>query len=422
MGSDGGRNAPVHAPPAGRTTARSTAQRRLLAATWTSNVGDGVRYAALPLLAAAIDGTAHGVALVAAAGTFPFAVFGLAAGTLADRRRRVPLLFGAHLFRAGVVAVLALCLVAGIEAIAVLVIAAFALGCGEAVADSAAGALAASVTDEDELVDFTGRLQSAELVANDLVGPPLGGVLHAARHFVPYVVDTVSFLCAAAFVRSIELEESHHTAAAQRRWRDDLAEGAVTMWRNDVLRVTGGLVVLVQIGHVAAMAPIVLHITGRLGLAPSLYGFFLASGAAGGLLGARIAPLLVQRIGRFGAVVVSLALGAVAFAVLTVPSLAAAFVGYALSFAAVVIGRVVIVAARLSSVPGGLLGRAHGSIRSLVWLAATAGALVGGALAEAAGSTAPFVLAAGAYVLALAAGWRPLRRVLVDRSVADTDR
>ncbi|HEX8930534.1 MAG TPA: MFS transporter, partial [Actinomycetota bacterium] len=57
---------------------------------WTAsalaNIGDGIRLAAFPLLAASLSAGPVGVAAVTAAQALPWLVTGLAAGALADRR------------------------------------------------------------------------------------------------------------------------------------------------------------------------------------------------------------------------------------------------------------------------------------------------------------------------------------------------
>ena len=57
-----------------------------------------------PSIAVTLTTSATTVTVVAAATTMPFVLFGVLAGTLADRNARVPLIVRAHLFRAVVVA------------------------------------------------------------------------------------------------------------------------------------------------------------------------------------------------------------------------------------------------------------------------------------------------------------------------------
>lgn len=386
--------------------------QRLRAAAWASNFGDGVRNAALPLIAAGLDGSATTVAVVAAAGTLPFAVLGLPAGTMADRRRRVPLIVFAHLFRFVVMAGLAAVILLDATTVGVLVGAAFLLGCGEAVADSASPALLPDLVDDDRLEEANGELETAELVANDLVGPSIGGTLTALSSSLPFVVDAASFLAAGALVRTVDVDESHTHDPPASTWWADLREGARTSWTNPVLRSTGALIVLLQLGSIAAIAPIVIYLTERLDLSPTGYGIFLSIGSLGGLAGARSVKRLIKRRQPFHVLLASLAVTVVAFLLMAVPSLPVVTVGFALSFAAVVTGRIIVIAARQRSVPGRLLGRAQGTIRSLLWTAATVGALLGGAISDGIGVQAPFLFAAAVTAVATILIGPSLRRVL----------
>lgn len=387
--------------------------RRLLGAAWASNLGDGVRNAALPLIAAGIGGSASTVTAVVAATTLPFALFGVVAGTLADRRARVPLIVRAHLFRAVVMAGLAGLMLTDTMTVAALIAGAFLLGCGEAVADSAAPALVPDLV-EDRLEEANGELETAELVANDLVGPPVGSVLFALASAAPFAVDAVSFLGAAALVDSIEDEEAEPEPTDGRSWRQDLREGVTTTLRNPVLRTTGILIVLLQIGNMAAIAPIVLYVTERLGVDVAAYGLFLAVGSFGGIAGSRAAAPLVKRFGPFATLIGAIVVSMLSFLVMAVPTVATVTVGFATSFGAVVVGRIVVVTARQRSVPSRLLGRAQGAIRTGVWGAASIGAVLGGALADGISDRAPFLLAVALYGVGLVFGWRPLRRVLTE--------
>jgi MFS family permease len=361
--------------------------------------------------------SASTVTVVAAAGTLPFVLLGVVAGTMADRGGRVRLIVRAHLFRAVVMAALAALLLGDAMTVSILAGGAFLLGCGEAVADSAAPALVPDIVDDAELEKANGELETAELVANDLVGPPVGGVLFTVASAVPFTVDALSFIGAAALVNSIEDDEAH-VDGPRRSWSEDLREGVVTAWTNPVLRITGALVIVLQIGNVAAVAPFVVYVTERLGLEPAAYGIFLAVGSLGGIVGSRVAAPLVARIGSFAALASSIAVGLVSFLVMTIPTIPTVALGFSASFGAVVVGRIVVVTARQRSVPARLLGRAQGAMRTLVWGAATVGALVGGALYDSVGDRAPFVLAAVLYAGGLVVGWRPLRRVLAPRSSA----
>jgi MFS family permease len=105
---------------------------------------------------------------------------------------------------------------------------------------------------------------------------------------------------------------------------------------------------------------------------------------------------------------------------MAIPSIPVVSAGFALSFGAVVVGRIVIVTARQRAVPSRLLGRAQGAMRTLLWGAATVGALIGGLVADTLGDRAPFLVAAGCYTAGAVIGVVTLRPVL-DRQPADEE-
>ncbi|MEU6239524.1 MFS transporter, partial [Kitasatospora sp. NPDC047058] len=88
---------------------------------WTSvtvtGLGDGMRFVALPLLAARISGDPRDVALVTTAEQLPWLLLSLPAGALADRVDRRRLLIAMDASRAVLVALLTLAI--GVHAVSV---------------------------------------------------------------------------------------------------------------------------------------------------------------------------------------------------------------------------------------------------------------------------------------------------------------
>src|SRR5688572_32684940 len=78
-----------------------------------ANVGDGIRLAAFPLLAASLTASPVGVAAVTAAQALPWLATGLLAGSLADRRGARTLLAQADTARVIVLAVLVVAVATG---------------------------------------------------------------------------------------------------------------------------------------------------------------------------------------------------------------------------------------------------------------------------------------------------------------------
>ncbi len=76
----------------------------LWSASWVSSVGDGMREAALPLLAVSVSASPGAVAVVAAAGTAPWLLVSPLSGALADRLNPRWLMMSTDTLRAVVVA------------------------------------------------------------------------------------------------------------------------------------------------------------------------------------------------------------------------------------------------------------------------------------------------------------------------------
>jgi MFS family permease len=138
---------------------------KLWSASVISNLGDGVRLAALPLLAASLTDDPRVIALVAAVSGLPWLMFSLVSGALVDRidRRRVMITVDAA--RAVLVALLALALVADVADVTSLLVLAFALGLGETFFDTAAPAMTAAIVPNDRLESANARLLAANTLA-----------------------------------------------------------------------------------------------------------------------------------------------------------------------------------------------------------------------------------------------------------------
>ncbi len=158
-------------------------------ASTVSALGDGVRVAALPLLAAAVTRDPAAIAVVTAAGFLAWPVLGLVGGALSDRldrRRSMWMVNAARALTLGVLSLLLLTL--GSLPIAALAALAFALGAAETVYDNAAIGFLPRILPPDALATGNARLFTSQLTATQLIGAGAhvvadrdGAALHVAR-------------------------------------------------------------------------------------------------------------------------------------------------------------------------------------------------------------------------------------------------
>src|SRR6186997_2930335 len=103
---------------------------RLWAAQTVSSLGDGVTHAALPLLSLTLTRNPMALAVVAAAGTLPWLLFGVLGGALVDRWDRRRTMWVTDAARAALLAIPATAAALDVLNIPLLAAVAFLLGLG----------------------------------------------------------------------------------------------------------------------------------------------------------------------------------------------------------------------------------------------------------------------------------------------------
>src|SRR4051794_30647844 len=270
----GVRRAPVGSPPMARRRLGGNFVR-LWTAGAVSNLGDGVVLAAMPLLAASLSRSPTVVALVAAAGSLPWLLFSLVGGAIADRtdRRRTMSIVDGMRFVA--MAALGIALLTDAESIVLLVIVSFALGMAETVFDNASQAILPSLVRADALETANGRLEGAQIVTNQFVGPPLGAWLFGLAAAAPFFLDAGSFLFAAGLVLTLRGSFRPERDVAATSMRADIAEGIRWLVRHRVLRTLAIALGIINFVGMAAMTVLVLYARDVLHLTNLQYGLLL---------------------------------------------------------------------------------------------------------------------------------------------------
>ncbi|MCW3820612.1 MFS transporter [Micromonospora sp. DR5-3] len=372
-----------------------------------ANVGDGIRLAAFPLLAASLTTSPIGVAAVTAAQALPWLVTGLLAGSLADRRGARTLLAQADVARVIVLGALVVAVMMGWASLPLVLLASFLLGVGETVRDTAAQTALPCLVPDRLLERANGRLAAGEIVGNEFVGPPVGAALFVVGAALPFAANGASLALAVMLVLTLPLSlAGRPPLVATAQVSQGVVAGLRWLVRHRVLRVLVVVTAAVAAADSAWFAILVLYATNRLGTGTVGFGILLAVGALGGLLGSLVADRLVA--GRRHRIVVSwsLAITAGIPAVLAVTSqLWAAVLVIVVTSGSFAVLNVTVVSLRQRLVPRELLGRVVAAGRTLSFSTAAAGALLGGVLTSTIGIEAPFVFSGLVAVTATSAWW-----------------
>jgi MFS family permease len=394
-----------------RTSARLGADfTRLWTAAAVSTIGDGVTMVAGPLLVASLTDDPALVAGAVFAQQLPWLLFSLLSGVCADRLDRQRLIVITDLLRGLALAILTAAVATRTAGIPLIYAVFFVLGAGETVADTASAALLPGVVSGDQLATANTRLMAAFTIGNQFLAKPLGAVLFVTAAALPFGVDALSFVAAAALVAAMR---PSGVPAPRRRTslRLDLAEGLRQLWHDRLLRTLALTMGVANVVLCGAFAILVLYARRRLGLSQTGYGYLLVGFAIGGLLGTVIAGRLRARFGATALLRAGLVVETgthIVLAVATDPWPAAAAL---IVFGAhTMVWGVIVTTLIQRSVPGHLLGRVT-SVYALIQTGGAAlGSLLGGVLAHGLGLTAPFWIAAAVMTLTTVAAWHPLRR------------
>lgn len=348
-----------------------------------SNLADGLAFISMPLLAASMTADPRLVAGLATLYAVIRLVVALPIGVWVDRFDRRILIVAANIMRGAALLGLALTIQFGFSSLVVLYVAMAVIASLESVADSAAVAILPSLVKTERLDSANSRIAATQLIADEFVGPPLGGFLFALAASVP--VFAVGGLWALAGFIALALpirRREHEVSQASRHSVYAEALEGIGWLRHH--RTVGSLAVIGALASAGYMLPfsiLVLFAHDHLGLSSTGYGLMLSFSALGGLLGSQIASDVRKRLGYRWTIVASLALGAVTLCGLAVtknPIVAGILL--ALYILHAVVWNICSLSLRQKLVPDALLGRVGGAARVLSLGGLAIGSALGGVL------------------------------------------
>lgn len=417
------------APGSDRISSLGPQFRRLWSASALSNLADGVFQVALPLLALRLTRSPAAIAGVSLASRLPWLLFALQAGALADRLDRRRTMLHVDLARVALIGGLAVVVVVGHEQLTVLYLVAFALGIGETLFDTAAQSILPMVVDKADLPKANGRLYAIEILANEFVGPPLGGLLAGTAIALAFAGSAACYAVAAVALFTLRGSfrprrgPADGEAGGPTRLRTDIVEGLRYLWGHRVLRTLAFMTGVGNLCNMAAHAVLPLYAVapGPMGLSEAGFGLLLAAAAAGMVAGSFLTPMLERRLGRSRLLAVSVVgMAVVSAAPLLVHPVRVGAV-QAIASLSFMSWNIIAVSLRQRIVPDRLLGRVNASYRLLAWGSLPIGAALGGLLADLFGIRIVFVFS-GIGILALLACMPVVSNQAIEEAEADARR
>lgn len=277
---------------------------RVLAAHATSQLGVGLHLAAFPLLVSTLTSDPRIVAALALTASIPGLILALPIGVWVDRAHRGRLMVGSDLFCALVLITLTTFVALGDIRLWMLFVGAAAVGIAELIFGTSTFALLPGLVPQADLMRANSYLSIAGQTGSGVVGPALGGLAYGVGPFLPFAVNSATYLVSSAtigsFVRHADTRAPvDHSPANRATRRGELTAGIRYLGRDRPARTL--LILSATSGLFGWMpeATLVLFAREQLRLSPTAFGLLLGVTTLGAVLGGLAAGRLARRVGLF---------------------------------------------------------------------------------------------------------------------------
>ena len=358
-----------------------------------SEFGTSMSVLVFPLIGYAVSGSTREAGLATTGVLLGEVLALLPAGVIVDRTSRRLVLIVGNLLGAAAFTVLAVTALTQVLSIWLLLVMGVVSGVASALVGPANGAALRVVVAPEQLPEALAQ-SMAKSEAAHIAGPPAGGALYSIARGVPFVVDAVSYLFAAALITRVR----HALPAPEQPTTDkpsvlrSLFSGLRFVAAAPVLRVMMTWAAFANFATAYLSVVITLRLV-RAGVAPAAIGAVDTIAAIAALGGAFIAPTLVRRA-RTGLLTVVTGLVCSAALFFTAFTTSFILIGILWAVAAVLLpaNNAGISAYMTSVVPDGMQGRLHTAMGFVAnGIAPFAPALAGILLADIGGVTATLI-------------------------------
>ena len=369
-------------------------------------VSDSITSLAVPTIAILIFNAGPlEMGVLSALGNVGYPVLGLFAGVMVDRWRRRPVLIWSNIVQVVALGSIPAAFFLGILSLYQLFIVTLVMSVTTVFFSIAYTSYLPTLIAREDLVEGNSKLETSSSAAA-VVGPPIAGALiQIVGAAASVALDALGTLIAAIAIFSIKKPEPPPSRATQPRFWSEIREGVRVVAETPTLRNLAASTSVLNIGNTMFFAVFYLFIYNQLKMSPLVAGITLGIGAVGVVVGAVIAPKLLELMGLGSTLTAALminGLGLLAVqasmygpaAILLAPLWLVANVG-------IPIYNINQVSFRQILVPDRLQGRMNATMRTLGYGAATLGALIGGIIGAQYGILT--TMTAGALIAILAA-------------------
>lgn len=366
---------------------------RLWSGQTISELGSRITRDGLPLVAVLVLGASPSqMGAITAVGSTVVLLISLPAGVWVDRLRRKPIMLGADLGRALIVAAIPIAALTGQLRLEVLYLVVALNGALTVLFNAAYEAYLPSLIERKNLVEGNSKLALSSSLA-EVLGPGLTGFLvQLLTAPIAMAFDAVSFLASIGSLLLIRAPEVVPAPLETRRHlAHEMLQGLRWVWGDRRLRalaLAGGTRSF--FGNFFGVL-YSLYAIRLLGLNAAMLGVTIAMGGVGSLIGAAWADRVVKRFGLGRALIGSSVVSGVISLLVPLASgpalmaMSMLMLSQLMSDALSTINAITSISLRQSITPDRLLGRTSTSLQMLIAGVGPIGALIGGLLAEAIG-------------------------------------
>ena len=394
--------------------------RKLWGSLTIVHFGGQITFLALPLTAAIVlNASPFEVGVLTALEALPYPLFGLFAGVIVDRTRKLPLIIGCDVGRGLALLAIPICAWFGVLSMEILYVVGFLVGMLSVIGWPAYQVFMTERVGRENLVEANAKIGVCDSAAQ-LIGPGIAGALiQWLTAPIAILLDSISFFFSAWMLRGIPPKESDVPKTVARSVKDEIREGLLTIWQNRTLRALVWAIGAWQVFRHAFIAIVVIYAARELNFSAGHVGVMFMVAGLGSLAAAGVVTPLNKRFGMGPVMLCGLAGTGIAWLVMGAATgpfwLASIFFGgglFLLDLGAMIFF-INYLTLRQAVTPDRLLGRVTATMICLTVSTAPLGGLLGGWVAEELGLRAAMIMAGlGALLLAPVVTWfSPLARM-----------